>query len=75
MPTYLKFSVIGILEAPKFVGKSVISLSGVITYKLKQEENTGKYYFFVYLLPGILKLVFIRLFGKSGDGGKEHFKI
>jgi hypothetical protein len=63
MPTYLKCSgVIGVLEAPKFVGKAVISLSGVITYKLKQEENTGKYYFFVYLLPGILKLVFIRLF-------------
>jgi hypothetical protein len=34
------------LEAPKFVDKAVVSLSGAITYKLKQEETTGKYYIF-----------------------------
>jgi hypothetical protein len=43
MPTYLKFYfIIGVLETPKFVGKAVMTLSGVITYKLKQEESTGK---------------------------------
>ncbi|XP_023727938.1 uncharacterized protein LOC111875710 [Cryptotermes secundus] len=35
-----KAVLIGILEAPKFVDKAIVSLSGAITYKLKQEETT-----------------------------------
>jgi hypothetical protein len=32
----------GVLEAPKFVEKAVVSLTGAITYKVDQEEAVGK---------------------------------
>ncbi|XP_021937902.1 uncharacterized protein LOC110838717 isoform X2 [Zootermopsis nevadensis] len=39
-----KAVLVGVLEAPKFVGNAVVSLTGAIMYKVDQEEDKGKQY-------------------------------
>jgi hypothetical protein len=63
------------LEAPKFVGKALVSLSGAITYKLKQEETTGKYYFFVLSTVRNIEILKLLKLGKPGGRWEDNFKI